>query len=158
MGKEIERKFLVNGTEYRTNSNKIYYKQGYLSVNKERTVRVRIVGKQGFITIKGKNNGISRPEYEYEIPLTEAGEILDNLCLKPIIEKYRHIYRHSDNMVWEIDEFLGDNTGLIVAEIELPTETSLFTKPDWIGKEVTDDPRYYNSNLIRNPFCQWQDI
>lgn len=158
MGKEIERKFLVNGTGYRKNSTMTYYKQGYLSVDKERTVRIRIIGEKGFITIKGKNEGISRPEYEYEIPVKEAGEILNNLCLKPIIEKYRYIYKHLDNTIWEIDEFLGENEGLIVAEIELPTEDTVFTKPDWIGKEVTDDPRYYNSNLIRNPFKQWKNV
>lgn len=158
MGKEIERKFLVNGTEYRENSTRTYYKQGYLSVDKERTVRVRIAGEKGFITIKGRTTGSSRPEYEYEIPLAEAEEILNNLCLRPIIEKYRHIYKHSDNMVWEIDEFLGDNAGLTVAEIELPTEDTSFGKPHWIGKEVTDDSRYYNSNLIRHPFSQWKNI
>ena len=134
MGKEIERKFLVNGDKYRENSSKTYYKQGYLSVDKERTVRIRIAGNKGFITIKGKTTGCSRQEYEYEIPVTEA-----------------------ENIIWEIDEFMGENAGLTVAEIELPTEDSLFTKPDWIGQEVTDDTRFYNSNLIRNPFKRWKN-
>ena len=157
MGKEIERKFLVNGDKYRENSSKTYYKQGYLSVDKERTVRIRIAGNRGFITIKGKTTGCSRQEYEYEIPVTEAEEILDNLCLKPIIEKYRYRYIDADNIIWEIDEFMGENAGLTVAEIELPTEDSLFTKPDWIGQGVTDDARFYNSNLIRNPFKRWKN-
>ncbi len=157
MGKEIERKFLVHGIKYREYSSKIYYKQGYLSVDKERTVRIRIAGDKGFITIKGKTTGCFRQEYEYEIPVIEAEEILNNLCLKPIIEKYRYIYVGTDKIIWEIDEFMGENAGLTVAEIELPTEDFPFIKPDWIGQEVTDDARFYNSNLIHNPFKQWKN-
>ncbi len=157
MGKEIERKFLVNATNYREKSSKTFYKQGYLSVDKERTVRVRIVDSKGYITIKGRNIGCMRSEYEYEIPVKDAEEILNNLCLKPIIEKYRYIYTHTDNNIWEIDEFMGENAGLTVAEIELPAENYPFVKPNWIGQEVTGDVRFYNSNLIKCPFKQWEN-
>lgn len=157
MGKETERKFLVTSQIYQAKSIKTYYKQGYLSTDKERTVRIRIAEKKGYITIKGQTIKATRAEYEYEIPNKDAEEILDRLCLEPLIEKYRYTYKHTDGMIWEIDEFSGDNTGLIVAEIELPEENTVFIKPEWVGKEVTTDPRYYNSNLIHTPFSQWKD-
>ena len=150
MPKEIERKFLVKGDTWKT-QNKSSYRQGYLSTDPERVVRVRTVGQQGYLTIKGKTSGMTRQEFEYEIPLVEANELLENLCLKPLLEKTR--YRIPvENVVFEVDEFHGENEGLIVAEVELENETQKIPKPDWLGKEVTGDPRYYNSNLVAKPF------
>jgi adenylate cyclase len=118
-------------------------------------VRVRIAGEQGFLTIKGKTQGISRLEFEYEIPLADAHTLLTELCEKPLIEKYRYLLDY-EGFTWEIDEFLGDNAGLIVAEIELKSENQAFVQPDWLGEEVSHDPRYLNANLIRNPYKNWQ--
>ncbi len=154
MAVEIEKKFLVLSDEYRYKAIPVFYRQGYLSKEKERVVRVRIAGKKAFLTIKGKNKGIIRKEFEYEIPVRDATEMLDNLCLKSKIEKYRYKIE-VNGFVWEVDEFLGENRGLVLAEIELPTAETLFVKPDWIGAEVSDDSRYYNSNLILHPYSQW---
>lgn len=151
---EIERKFLVQNEDWRENASKKYYKQGYLSRHKERTVRIRIAENEAFLTIKGKSIGATRAEFEYSIPVGEASLMLDNLCEKPLIEKYRYTLVHQ-GFTWEIDEFLGENEGLIVAEIELPSEDTPFTLPTWAGKEVTDDARYYNSNLSQFPYQQW---
>ncbi len=153
MALEIERKFLVTDEKYKKSALKSYYRQGYLSLHPERTVRVRICDNKAFLTIKGKTTGFSRSEFEYPIPLSDA-DILLTLCEKPLIEKYRYTLTY-DGMTWAVDEFLGDNEGLVIAEIELNDENQLFTKPDWIGKEVTSDPRYYNSNLIHNPYKNW---
>lgn len=155
MKAEIERKFLVNEKWHAVASkaNGIYIAQGYLNSDISRTVRVRIKGEQGYLTIKGKNNGISRQEFEYPIPLADAKELL-KLCPAPIIEKTRYILP-LDNLKWEIDVFHGANDGLIIAEIELPTEDYPFNKPKWIEKEVSDDPRYYNSSLAKTPFSCW---
>ena len=154
MPKEIERKFLVNSLEFKNLSRGFLIRQGFLSSDKERVVRIRIIEDKAFITIKGISTGASRSEFEYEIPKVDAEIIMNELCEKPIIEKYR--YRiNSGNLVWEVDEFIGLNEGLIIAEIELEQENQKFDIPDWISKEVTDDPRYYNSNLIRNPFTIW---
>ena len=154
MGKEIERKYLVKGDSWRAGAHGKRYRQGYLSTVKERTVRVRIAGDQGFLTIKGITIGDTRPEYEYEIPLTDANEILDHLAERPIIEKTR--YRiPQDDIVWEVDEFEGVNRGLIVAEVELKSETQQVRLPDWIGEEVSTDPRYFNANLVAKPFTTW---
>ena len=131
-----------------------FYRQGYLSTVKERTVRVRTIDDKGYLTIKGITIGATRAEYEYEIPAAEANEMLDTLCEQPIIEKKRYKIP-SDGFTWEIDEFGGVNQGLIVVEIELEDENQEFSKPDWIGEEVTGDPRYFNSNLIANPFTTW---
>lgn len=155
MPKEIERKFLVNNSEFKNLSRGILIRQGFLSSDKERVVRIRIIEDKAFITIKGLSKGSTRSEFEYEIPLNDAEVILDELCKKPIIEKYRYRVK-TGNSIWEVDEFMGLNEGLIIAEIELEHENQAFDIPDWIGKEVTDDPRYYNSNLIRNPFTQWK--
>ncbi|UUA70953.1 CYTH domain-containing protein [Cellvibrio sp. QJXJ] len=152
MAIEIERKFLVVGDAWRE-ANAVFYSQGYLSSDKARTVRVRIAGEQAFLTIKGVTQGMSRAEFEYEIPLADAHELLQ-LCEQPLIEKYRRKIT-SAGFVWEVDEFLGENQGLVVAEIELPSEDTLFTKPEWVGAEVTADVRYFNSNLVRLPFKQW---
>lgn len=154
MAKEIERKFLTKTSEYRRCSQKAYYKQGYLCTDPVRTVRVRIAGTKGFITVKGANTGAVRSEFEYEIPVGDAHQLLDELCHKPLIEKYR--YRYPVNgLVWEIDEFLGENEGLTVAEVELPEENFPVELPSWIGEEVTGDSRYYNSNLVKFPFTRW---
>lgn len=155
MPKEIERKFLVNNSEFKNLSRGILIRQGFLSSDKERVVRIRIIEDKAYITIKGLSIGATRSEFEYEIPLNDAAVILNELCKKPIIEKYRYRINFG-NSIWEVDEFMGLNAGLIIAEIELEHENQTFDIPDWIGKEVTDDPRYYNSNLIRNPFTQWK--
>lgn len=154
MGIEIERKFLLASDAWRTLGQPVLLRQGYLSSARERVVRVRIEGGQAMLTIKGANVGASRGEWEYPIPLADATELLDGLCEQPLIEKYRHRIEHA-GMVWEVDEFLGANAGLVVAEIELASEDQPFEKPDWIGAEVSGDARYYNANLIRHPFSQW---
>jgi len=154
MAKEIERKFLVRGNTWRGQDGGKRYRQGYLGTVKERTVRVRTTGDKGFITIKGESVGATRSEYEYEIPLADANEMLDRLCERPLIEKTRYRVSH-EGLVWEIDEFERDNRGLIMAEIELKDETQSVTLPGWIGQEVTGDPRYFNANLVANPFSQW---
>jgi len=153
MAKEIERKFLITGDEWRKQAVGISYKQGYLSTEKERTVRVRTNGSKGFLTIKGLTVGATRQEFEYEIPLSEALEILD-LCEKPIIEKKRYKINFG-GFTWEIDEFFGENEGLLLAEVELNSENQKFEKPAWIGKEVTNDHRFYNASLVKNPFTKW---
>ncbi len=154
MGKEIERKYLVDEDAVWREITGTLYRQGYLSTVKERTVRVRTVGEKGFLTIKGITVGMSRLEYEYEIPLTEANEILDILCERPLIEKRRRVLEFA-GLIWEIDEFFGENAGLILAEVELAEEGQQFAKPRWIGKEVTDDARYYNANLVSCPYSEW---
>ncbi len=151
---EIERKFLVIGDAWRALATGVTYRQGYLLAEKERTVRVRTMNNKGFLTIKGQSTGITRLEYEYEIPVAEAGELLDRLCRKPLIEKKRYTIPFQ-GFLWEVDEFFGENNGLIVAEIELATEDQAFLKPDWVGREVSDDPRYFNARLCRHPFCRW---
>ncbi len=154
MAKEIERKFLVNGDDWRKLADGVAYRQGYLSTVKERTVRVRTIGDDGYLTIKGVTVGATRSEFEYPIPAGDANEMLDELCEKPIIEKNRYKIPLG-GVTWEVDEFLGVNDGLIVAEVELRTEDQSFPKPDWIGDEVTGDPRYFNANLIARPFSTW---
>lgn len=154
MGTEIERKFLVRSDAWRGLSDGVRYRQGYLNSAKERTVRIRTVGEKAFLTIKGISVGATRAEYEYPIPTADCNAMLDTLAEKPLIEKTRYKIRHGVH-TWEIDEFAGDNHGLIVAEIELQREDEPFDKPDWIGTEVTGDPRYFNSNLIKQPFTSW---
>ena len=154
MAKEIERKFLVVGDGWRALADGVAYRQGYLSTVKERTVRVRTIGDTGYLTIKGVTVGATRSEFEYPIPAIDANEMLDDLCEKPIIEKNRYKIPVGD-VTWEVDEFFGVNNGLIVAEVELQSEDQSFSKPDWIGAEVTGDPRYFNANLIANPFSTW---
>ena len=128
--------------------------QGYLSSHPERVVRVRIAGDTAKLTIKGKTVGISRLELEYDIPVADAQRMLDELCERPLIDKHRFTEDH-DGHTWEIDVFHGDNDGLVIAEIELPAEDTPFTKPAWAGAEVSDDPRYYNANLLTRPFKSW---
>jgi adenylate cyclase len=154
MGIEIERKFLVDVDAWRLLKTKgQFYCQGYLSRSPERTVRVRIAGNKGFLTVKGLVAGASRAEFEYEIPVDEATALLA-ICEKPLIEKNRHEI-DGGKVTWEVDEFLGENQGLILAEVELYSEDQLFMKPTWIAEEVTHDRRYYNANLVAYPYCSW---
>jgi len=155
MALEIERKFLIQGDFRPFVTESVRVVQGYLSSMPDRTVRVRIKDNQGFITVKGaaNNKGISRYEWEKEIPPEEARELL-RLCEPGIIDKVRHLVK-ADPFVYEVDEFHGENEGLIVAEIELPSEDAVFTKPEWLGPEVTDDGRYYNSMLAKRPYITW---
>lgn len=154
MGKETERKFLVAGEEWRKLARGEACRQGYLSTVRERTVRVRTIDGKGFLTIKGVTVGATRAEYEYEVPAKDANEMLTNLCERPLVEKNRYRIKQGE-LTWEIDEFLGDNLGLIVAELELADEAQQFAKPSWLGQEVTGDPKYFNSNLTKNPFTKW---
>jgi len=154
MGQEIERKFLVVGESWREQAAGIAYRQGFLSIDPERIVRVRVAGARGSVTIKGKSVGPRRAEFEYEIPLGDAQEILEALCRKPLIEKVRYTLVAGAH-TWEIDVFEGDNAGLVVAEIELAHEDEAFDRPNWLGDEVTGDPRYFNSNLVTKPYCAW---
>ena len=155
MAIEIERKFLVKRiplTEIRKSEN---VKQGYIINDKQKVVRVRMKGYNYFLTIKGNITGISRLEFEYPIPENDAEQIFKHLCGTKVIEKIRH-YVEYEGHTWEIDEFQGLNEGLIVAEIELKTEMEKFELPDWIGNEVTNDPRYYNMNLNIFPYLRWR--
>ena len=153
MAKEIERKFLVKDS-WQPQSAGIKIAQGYLSTVPERTVRVRIKGNRGYLTIKGKNQGISRAEYEYEIPRQDAEEMLQ-LAEQPILVKTRYLEQQGE-FTWEVDVFAGENQGLVVAEIELPAEDAEFSRPAWLGQEVSGDVRYYNANLIKCPFSLWK--
>lgn len=154
MGIEIERKYLLNGTDWKAGAEGFFVRQGYLSTNQEHTVRVRTIGEEGCLTIKGPTHGVSRLEFEYSIPIAEANRMLEELCPHPLIEKTRYRIRHGD-LVWEVDEFSGNNEGLIVAEVELSHEDEATSLPEWIGEEVSGDPRYFNSNLSVHPFTEW---
>lgn len=154
MSKEIERKFLVKGDSWRSLATGKRYRQGYLSTVKERTVRVRTAGDKGYITVKGISVGATRSEYEYEIPLADANEMLDRLCERPLIEKIRYRIPVGD-LTWEVDEFEGENRGLTTAEVELTDENEAGPLSDWIGPEVTGDSRYFNSNLVAHPLSRW---
>jgi adenylate cyclase len=153
MGVEIERKFLVCGDAWRALAAPLLLRQGYLSSHPERVVRVRIEGEAAMMTVKGRSVGASRGEWEYPIPLADAEELL-RLCEQPLVEKYRRRIGFG-GLIWEVDEFLGANAGLVVAEVELSSEEQKFDKPDWVGAEVSDDARYFNSNLIRHPYTLW---
>ncbi|BAY25406.1 adenylate cyclase [Calothrix sp. NIES-2100] len=154
MAAEIERKFLVNGDSWRKLAQGSRYVQGYISTAKQATVRVRIVKDQGYLTIKGGTVQYTRSEFEYPIPVEDAQEMLDTLCDRPLIEKMRYRIEYG-NLIWEIDEFDGVNKGLIIAEVELSDEKQLIELPIWIGAEVSDNPKYFNSNLVKHPFTQW---
>ena len=155
MGKEIERKFLLKSDAWRALATGTAYRQGYLNSAKERTVRIRTVGDKAFLTIKGISVGVTRAEYEYPIPFDDCNAMLDNLAEKPLIEKNRYKIALG-GLTWEIDEFFGENQGLIVAEVELQSEDQAFDKPAWVGEEVSGDPRYFNSNLIKHPYSRWK--
>ena len=154
MATEIERKYLVVDDSWRSRAVGTVFRQGYLSTSKERTVRVRVAGNHGYLTIKGITVGAVRSEFEYEIPRADADQMLDELCEQPLIEKTRYEIE-ADGMIWEIDAFTGVNDGLLVAEIELADEAQEIVLPGWVGEEVTHDPRYFNSNLIAHPFSEW---
>ena len=156
MSREIERKFLVKGAFKDLAHSETRIVQGYLSSVPERTVRVRILGDAGFLTIKGIGNesGASRFEWEQEIPVEDAQQLLE-VCEPGIIDKVRYLVKYA-GFVWEVDDFSGDNSELVLAEIELPDEGMHFERPSWLGEEVTGDPRYYNSMLRKNPFNSWK--
>ncbi len=155
MAEEIEKKFLVTGDDWRKGAVGVEYRQGYLSLIKERTVRIRTVGDKAFLAVKGLTVGCSRMEFEYPIPYDDCVKMLSELAEKPIIEKTRYKISAGNGLVWEIDEFHGANEGLVVAEIELPNENYPFIKPTWVGEDVSSDPRFFNSNLIKHPYSQW---
>ncbi|MFL6549524.1 MAG: CYTH domain-containing protein [Povalibacter sp.] len=155
MALEIERKFLVRSDAWRAEvANRELLRQGYLTSGSQCSIRARIAGAQAWLNIKARKSGMTRLEFEYPIPVADADEILNELAQGPILEKYRHRVPAGE-YVWEIDEFLGANAGLIVAEIELTSEDAVFTRPSWLGEEVTEDERYYNFNLARRPFKDW---
>ncbi len=154
MAQEIERKYLLTGDQWRSLAEGTHYRQGYLSTVKERTVRVRTIGEKGYLTIKGITVGISRLEFEYEIPTDDANELLDELCERPIIEKHRYKIPYG-GLVWEVDEFHGVNEGLVIAEVELESDDQAIDVPAWVGEEVSGDPRYFNAALVRCPFNTW---
>jgi CYTH domain-containing protein len=154
MAQEIERKFLLAGDGWREGAEGVRFRQGYLSTHPDRNVRVRTKGEKATLTIKGRTTGISRSEYEYAIPVDDARSLLDELCVKPLIEKVRYKVEYG-GMEWVIDEFEGENDGLLLAEVELESEDQAVELPPWIGEEVSDDPRYYNASLVTNPYCRW---
>lgn len=155
MAKEIERKFLLIGDEWRVLAEGIHYRQGYLQRTQVCTVRVRLIKDKAFITIKGNVTGITRNEYEYEIPYEDGEAMLEYFSDKPLIEKLRYTINY-EGFIWEVDEFLGANAGLIIAEIELASDDQTFKKPAWVGEEVSEDPRYFNSNLVSYPYGIWE--
>ena len=155
MGKEIEKKYLLKNDSWRSLSKGTTCRQGYLNSSRERTVRIRIIDDRGFLTVKGITRDAERMEYEYEIPMIEAETMLNTLCEKPLIEKIRYRIEYR-GFVWEVDEFLGSNKGLVLAEVELKSKAQHFEKPEWIGEEVTEDPKYFNSNLL--VYCVRQPI
>jgi adenylate cyclase len=153
---EIERKFLVHGDDWRAGvRRRELLAQGYVAGSELCSVRVRVGGEHAWLGLKGRLSGATRLEYEYEIPAGEAREILERLCARGRIEKWRHWVPHAGHE-WEVDEFLGDNAGLVVAEIELDSEAEHFERPSWLGAEVTDDTRYLNTSLARHPWRAWR--
>ena len=155
MGIEIERKFLLTNADWKNEAGEpVRFRQGYLVGSKNSSVRVRLEGDKANINIKSATLGIQRQEFEYTIPVQDAEKLLDELCDKPLIEKNRYFIK-KNNHTWEIDEFLGDNQGLIVAEIELNHEDEMFDKPGWLGDEVSSDTRYYNVCLVKHPYKDW---
>lgn len=156
MTQEIERKFLVTDFSWREGANGTLYRQGYIPTQNRTTVRVRIAGEKGYVTLKGPTTGISRLEYEYEVPLADADSMLNQLCVPPLIEKWRYRLTVGGHL-WEVDEFLGDNGGLVLAEVELGSEGEAFVRPAWVGQEVSQDARYFNSNLAKHPYRLWAD-
>jgi CYTH domain-containing protein len=155
LAQEIERKYLVRSESWRRSvASSHVFRQGYLSTVKERTVRVREVDGAGLLTIKGITVGTTRREFEYPIPVEDATTMLDELCERPLIEKTRHLLSHAEH-TWEIDEFAGVNAGLVVAEVELNDAGEAVDLPDWVGEEVSHDPRYFNANLIAHPYTEW---
>jgi CYTH domain-containing protein len=156
MAIEIERKYKVTTDEYKQLAKPLYCKQGYLDTQNEPLVRIRIMGEKAYLTLKGKNDGISRLEFEYEIPVEDGNALLSTFCPTTLIEKNRFILS-VENTTWEVDEFLGENVGLVVAEVELTSKNSVFYKPSWIGKEISQHTRYYNYKLVKHPFSKWEN-
>ncbi len=156
MAQEIERKFLVVGDDWKKGAVGKRYRQGYLNSVKERTVRIRTIDDKAFLAVKGIKVDCTRLEFEYPIPLQDCNKMLDDLAERPIIEKTRYKIDAGNGLTWEIDEFYGANEGLVVAEIEVPTLDTKFDRPSWLGKEVSDDPRYFNSNLLAHPYSSWE--
>jgi CYTH domain-containing protein len=154
MPHEIERKFLVDTALWTPQGEGVHLVQGYLSSHPERVVRVRIAGTVAKLTIKGKTRGISRAEYEYTIPVADAQQMLDELCERPLIDKHRYTEQIGAH-TWEIDIFHGDNAGLVLAEVELASESEQIELPAWVTQEVSHDPRYFNANLLKAPFSSW---
>jgi len=155
MGTEIERKFLVKGEGWRAALRRsVDYRQGYMSEGDNASVRVRISDRDAFLNIKSATLGIHRLEFEYPIPREDAEAMLDNICRRPLIEKTRHYVEHAGH-TWEVDVFKGDNEGLVVAELELASEDEPFERPDWLGEEVSHEPRYYNVCLVQHPYKEW---
>ncbi|HEX5854752.1 MAG TPA: CYTH domain-containing protein [Thermoanaerobaculia bacterium] len=154
MGLEIERKFLVTDDSWKVLATGVPCRQGYLSSAPERNVRVRIAGEKGTLTVKGLNDGVTRAEFEYAIPAEDAAAMLDRLCEKPLIEKTRYRIPFGAH-TWEVDEFHGENAGLVVAEVELRSADEKPARPAWVGREVSSDARYFNSNLAKRPFTTW---
>jgi len=157
MAQEIERKFLVVGDGWKATAKRVHFRQGYLSIDPERTVRIRMAGERAYVTIKGLSVGISRLEFEYEIPLEDAVEMLETLSLEPVIDKHRSTIEF-EGLQWEVDEFHGANEGLVVAEVELTSADEAINLPLWVGEEVSGDPRYFNANLVVNPFMNWKEL
>ncbi len=153
MGLEIERKYLVRGDVWRRGAEGVPFRQGYLSRARGRVVRVRTMGDRAVLTVKGADRGATRLEFEYPIPRSDAIQMLE-FCEQPLIEKTRYRIPFG-GLIWEVDEFHGVNEGLIIAECELESEDQAVTRPDWVGEEVTGDPRYYNANLSARPFSTW---
>ena len=152
---EIEHKYLVLKEAWRPSTPGVLYRQGYLSSTKECAVRVRIAGDKAYLTVKGPSTGVTRLEFEYPIPIADAATMLDRLCQQPLIEKMR--YREEfEGHRWEVDEFHGDNSGLVIAEIELANASEPFAMPPWPAAEVSHDPRYFNANLVLNPYKNWR--
>jgi len=157
MAIEIERKFLVRDDSWRRQADAGQRMcQGYMSSGEQASVRVRVQGEQAFLNIKSATLGVWRREYDYPIPLSDAEEMLAHLCAQPLIDKIRYHVAHAGH-TWEVDVFEGDNAGLVVAEIELNSEDQAFTKPAWLGQEVSHDPRYYNVCLVKHPYKAWRD-
>lgn len=154
MGTEIERKFLVVSEAWRKLGTGTSYRQGYIVSDQVRTVRVRVAGDRGYLTLKGPTTGLSRAEFEYEIPLADADDMLRLFCVSPLVEKVRYRIPLGD-VVWDVDEFCGANAGLVLAEVELQDEHQTVALPDWIGQEVSGDPRYFNAYLAQHPYSQW---
>lgn len=155
MNREIERKFLVDTRAWRPDPARgVAFRQGYLSVDPARVVRVRRAGDRAFLTIKGVTAGFARAEFEYPIPVADADAMLDQLCLRPIIEKTR--YRESwAGFQWDVDVFGGENAGLVVAEVELSSPTEVVPLPPWVGDEISEDERYANARLVDHPYARW---
>jgi len=154
MAKEIERKFIVDTNLWHPTGPGFRIRQGYLPSSTRTVVRIRISGNNAWLTIKGENKGMVRSEFEYPIPLKDAAQMLEELCVRPFIEKIRYLINFS-GADWTVDVFEKNNAGLIISEIELASEDQNVTLPPWAGAEVTDDPRYYNSSLIAHPYCRW---